>query len=511
MPDSVAYGKRLVKGSTIVFTAFIASGIIALLLRMFLARSFSVAEYGLFYAVFVLISFFELFRGLGFDTALVKHVPEFVIKKRFGMIKSSIDFVLLLRVTIAFLIVTVFFAFSNQIALTVFGTSEAVPLLLILGIWFILMSFSTLTNTYQGFQNMLAYASLKFLDNFFVFIFALLLVGGLCLGPLGAAYAYLFTAFTIAMLGFAILRYKYPMIFKVRTQITKSIIKTLSKFALPIFLTGLVGLVIGYMDTIMITVFRTLPEVGYYQAAQPMSNLLFSIAGSVLIVFFPMVSELWAKREQKLLGNMLHFLIKFSFIFIIPAVLIFIAFPEIIINVLFGSNYLAGAAALQILSLATVFHLLTGILNYTLAGIGKPIITTKVTALMAGFNLVWNLLLIPTYGIEGAAAASLGAYLLGYILLSYYARKSVKFTVPISLLIKIAVGAVLTLIFIFGLKSVLVMSPLPEAFIVGISSFLFYGGWILATKAVTKDDLKLIAKIVPLPKRLVKFANRLLG
>ena len=508
MADSVAYGKRLVKGSTIVFTAFVLSGFIGLLLRMFLARSLTVAEYGLFYAVFVLISFFELFRGLGFDTALVKYIPEFVVKRQFSKIKSSIDLVLLLRIGIGFLIMSVFFIFPGQISSAVFKTTAAVPLLLILGIWFILMGFSTLTNTFRGFQNMPVYASLKFLDNFLVFFLALLMVGYLGLGVVGAAYAYLFTAFVIAVLGFFALRWKYPKIFR-RPQMTRSLVKKLSAFAFPVFLTSVVGLVIGYMDTLMLTMFRSLQEVGYYQTARPMSDMLFSVAGSVLIVFFPMVSELWAKHEKKLLKNMVRFLMKFSFILAIPVVLIFVAFPETIIRIFFGADYVAGAVALQILSVMTIFHLMTGILNSTLAGIGKPAVTTAITSVMAVFNFIFNLVLIPVYGIVGAAFTSLASYMVGTVLLFYYTRKFVGFSFPAAPFAKSVAGGILTLLFIFGLKSLLALPPVYMVAVIGILSFAFYASWALATKAVTRDDLNLIARIVPVPNRIMKVIIKL--
>lgn len=57
----------------------------------------------------------------------------------------------------------------------------------------------------------------------------------------------------------------------------------------------------------------------------------------------------------------------------------------------------------------------------------------------------------------------------------------------------------------------LVLPLWPEAFAVMIPSLLFYGVWVLATKAVTKDDLRLIARIVPMPKWLVKAAGRFVG
>lgn len=57
----------------------------------------------------------------------------------------------------------------------------------------------------------------------------------------------------------------------------------------------------------------------------------------------------------------------------------------------------------------------------------------------------------------------------------------------------------------------LVLPLWREAFAVMIPSLLFYGVWILATKAVTKDDLRLVVRIVPMPKWLVRAAGRFVG
>jgi O-antigen/teichoic acid export membrane protein len=118
------------------------------------------------------------------------------------------------------------------------------------------------------------------------------------------------------------------------------------------------------------------------------------------------------------------------------------------------------------------------------------------------------LLLIPPYGIEGAAVASLCSFLLGVLILFHYTKKFVKFTTPVLSLFKTLIGGVLTLLLILGLKFAIVLPPWPEAFAVVIPSLLFYGVWILATKAITKDDLELIARIVPMPRWLVKVARR---
>jgi len=287
VPESKVYAKRLVKGSAIIFVSLIASQFVAFLLRMFLARSLSVAEYGLFYAMFAFLSFFTLFRGLGFGSALIKYIPEFGAKKQFGKIKSSIVFSLALHAALSFFIVSLILIFSGEIVLGFFKTESAVPILQILLIWFLATIFLLFGNVFIGFQNMAIYALLQFLRNLLIFLFAFLLVGYFGFGIRGAAFAYLFEMLVIAVLAFAILRRKYPSIFRAKTFITKPLIKKLSTFALPLFLSGIGGVIIAYMDTLMITASRSLSEVGLYQAAQPAAHFLWYLVGPLTIVFFP--------------------------------------------------------------------------------------------------------------------------------------------------------------------------------------------------------------------------------
>ena len=520
MPDPKSYARRLVKGSAIVFVALIASGFIAFLLRMFLARSFSVEEYGFFYTAIALVSFFALFRDFGLGSAVVKHIPEFKLRGQYGRIKSSMTFILLFQAILAFLVAVMLFVFSDQIVLAfsssedlaIVGMANASLVVKILSIWFFVAIFSlTFKRAFQGFQNMPAYALMSFFEIFFVLLSAILLVGLFGIGIGGAAYAYLLAFLVVAILGFFLFWKGYPRVIKEKVQITKSLIKKLFVFALPVFIGGLGGLIIGYTDTLMIASFWSSKQVGFYQTAQPAARILWYLVTPLVVVLFPMISELWARRERKLLRNALHFLTKFSFILIIPAALVFIAFPDIVINLLFGPRYLAGTTVLQILAGAAIVYMLYAILVSTINGIGKPIINTKVVGVMAGLNLAGNLLLIPAYGIEGAAIATFSAYTLGLVLMFYYARKLVKFTVPALSLLKTVTGGVLTLLIIFGLKSVLVLPPWPEAFVVVIPSLVFYGVWVLATKAITKDDLRLIARIVPMPKWLVRATGRFVG
>jgi len=512
MPESKDYAKRLVKGSTIVFTAFIASEVIGVFLRMFLARSLTIEEYGLFYAVFTLVSFFILFRDLGLGSSLVKYIPEFTIRKQFAEIKSSIASVLLVQATFGFIVSAVLFLFSDYMALAIFRTLDASLPLRILSIWFFAaMLYPLMQNTFQGFQNMPAYASVSVFSILSVLLPAMLFVGVLGLGVSGVALAYLLAAVVIGFSSLIFFIRRYPHVFQEKVSITKPLLKKLFTFALPLLIGAVAGLIISYTDTIMITIFRNLTDVGFYQVASPTARILWYIPLALTVILFPMISELWTRRKQALMGKMTHFLIKFSFVVIMPITFIFIAFPEIVINLLFGPGYLAGTTALQILAVTAIVYTPFMIFAQVMTGIGRPVILMKVVVFMACLNLVGNLALIPPYGIEGAAVATFTAHLLGLLLLAYYSRKFTKFSMPLSSLLKTLVGGTLTLLLILSLKFILVLSPWLEAFVVMIPSLLFYGVWILTTRAITRDDINLINEIVPMPRWITRFAKRLCG
>jgi O-antigen/teichoic acid export membrane protein len=509
LPNPEGYAKRLVKGSAIVFIALVASGFIAFFLRMFLARSLSKAEYGLFYAVFALISIFGMFRDFGLGSAIVKYIPEFAVRRQFGEIKSSVIILLLLQALFALPITAVLFLLSDRIAMAVFRTEIASQPIKILSTWFFVMIFFyTFQPMFQGFQNMPMFASMEFFNIFFVLLFAILFLSVLGLGLRGVAFAYLASSSALAVLGLFISLKNYSHVLKEKAIITKPLVTKLLKFAFPVFLSSLGIFILVYTDTVMITLFRTLEEVAFYQAAQPAAHILWYFPMALTTALFPMISELWTRREQKLLDRTLHFLIKFSFVLIIPAALIFIAFPEIVLHLLFP-GYEAGSTALRILAGAMVITTLHTILTSTMAGIGKPIVTTKVVTIMACSNVIMNLLLIPPYGIEGAAAATFASTLIGFFLMLYFALRSVKFTLPSASLLKTVSGGLLTLLLIFWLKLVLELSPWLELFAVIIPSMFFYGIWVLVTETLTVNDLELVKEAAPPLKEFVNIMKKL--
>ncbi|MEM2618741.1 MAG: flippase [Candidatus Hadarchaeales archaeon] len=515
MSEERDYARRFVRGTVMVFLGLIAAGFIAFLVRVFLARTLHDEAYGVFYTAIALVSFFGLFRDLGLGLALTKLVSEFQVHERFDEIKSSMLLTIVFSASLSLGIALTIYFLSGTIASSFFFKNPAIPpapVLRILSIWFFLSIFYLVfQSTFVGLQDMRARALIEFLSVSLILVFSVIFVWALGLGVRGAAYAYVAAALVMGGMTFLLLRMWYPRVLRAHSTLSWELGRRLFAFALPVFVGGIGALVLGYTDILMIAAFRTPVEVGFYQVALPTAQVLSPISLSLTTVLFPMISELWTRGKRKLAGKALYFLIKFSFILILPLAFVLIAFPEIVIRLLFGVEYLPGAAALRILAGAAIVSTLSGILATAMAGIGKPIINTEVTGIMAGFNPIGNLLLIPIYGIEGAAIATFFSHLLGLGLLLYYTREIMGLTPPALSLLKTAVGGILTLFLVFGLKSFLVMSAWLEAFVVMMLSLAFYAIWILTTKAVSRNDLVLIKRITPMPKWLLRAVGRFVG
>lgn len=512
------YARRFVRGGTTLFVGLVGATVFALALRMFLARALTKEDFGLFYGMLALVSMFTLFRGFGVSPALVKFIPEFKAKRKYDAIKSSIHIAMSIEAMISLTVGLALFFLPGKIAPLVLsrevspGTlSTATTLLRILGVWFAVgWIYVMFGSVFQGFQEMLLAAVDMFL-NPLIFSLVIVFVSFFHQGVEGVAYAYVGAVSVMGLAWYLFFRKRHPEVLMARTSITKPLVKKLYLFSIPILLGGLASVILGYMDTLTITKFRTPVEVATYNAALSVARLLSYIPLAVGGVLLPLFSEVWAKGEPELANKILGFVIKFSSLFILPLVLLFLVFPEIILRLLFGNEFLEGVLTLQILSVAMGFMAFFIILGSALAGIGRPAINTTVIVTIGIVNMVGNLLVVPLYGMEGAAAVTSISWLLGACMVYYFSKRHFKFALPKPLLLKAVVGGFLTLFLFYSLKSLLPLPLWPKLLAVSLPPLLFYLFFMLRARVIKEEDLELMREILPMPNLFFRVAKRVVS
>lgn len=502
------YAEHFVKGSVLIFFISILTNVISYLTRIFLARALTPVEYGLIYAVLSFLGLLNIFRTLGFSDTLRKKIPEYIINKNYVKIKSSIVFAFIINFLYMFAVFLIVFLFSGYFSSNVLGNIDGANVLIIIALSGVLTAgYGTIVAAFQGLHKVKIYSSLDFLTYLFRLIFIVALIS---LGVMAIAYSYLITSIITLILAFLIFNVKFSFITRAKIRINKKFSKEILYFSTPLMIGYVASSIFSNVDTVLVSIFRSLTEVGLYQVAQPLSNLLTIVAGSLTIILMPMVSELKAKNNSKMLSVILSLITKALFIIILPIAMVLIAFPENVISMLFGDAYIAAALPMQILSVGAIFMSLNYILSAAIIGIGKPGLNTKISFVTMFIGLGLNLALIPLIGIAGASITFLISSVVCFFILAFYSSKHIKVNMDWVNMLKIFAGGIITLAIIFSVKTLLTLNPWIELIFSMIVGVIFYSLFILFTKSIRRNEINIINRTnLPIPKKLMSFIMKL--
>ena len=197
------------------------------------------------------------------------------------------------------------------------------------------------------------------------------------------------------------------------------------------FITGF-SLVLNQTDLILVGSMLSTADAGKYAAASRVAMLLtfgITLANSIAA---PMMSQLYAQGKIPQLQRMLTFVAWGSFAFATPLCLGVMFWSEEIL-LLFGAEFTGAAGALAILAIGRWINALTGAAGYLMAMSGHEKQAAYILGVNAILNVVLNVLLIPRFGIEGAAIATLITTLSWSFLMLAYSKKYVGVNASLSI------------------------------------------------------------------------------
>lgn len=183
--------------------------------------------------------------------------------------------------------------------------------------------------------------------------------------------------------------------------------KKMLGFGVQIFGANAINMINYQADIILIGYFLTAIDVGYYAVAVGLSKFFWLIPQAIQTITYPATSEYWANNNQSSLQIMIDKSMKYSTCILLPIGLMVWLFAEEIIILIFGDSFIYAVLSLQILLIGTVINGVLGrSIGGTLAGIGRAYLVPKIAACSATINLIFNFILIPVFGIAGAAIAT---------------------------------------------------------------------------------------------------------
>lgn len=182
-------------------------------------------------------------------------------------------------------------------------------------------------------------------------------------------------------------------------------IRKLLSYTFPLTLTGIVGPIMGWIDTFMLGALKTAKEVGVYRAANYTAVFVSIVLQAFNSIFFPKIASLHEKGEVKQLEHLFKTTTKWILYFSLPVFVVMISLSGEILSI-FGVEFKVGAVALLFLASAQIISAGVGGIGgmLTMSGHSKEIFYTNLGSRLV--NVALNLLLIPKYGVLGAAVAT---------------------------------------------------------------------------------------------------------
>ena len=344
--------------SSISFSLLFGSlaSVTAYITRIVLARKLTAEDFGLFFAVYTFVMFLLFFRDLGLVQALVKYIAEFKTLQKFNLVKTAIYSTVVFQLISSAILALILTAISPWLTENYFKNPLAKPILFLLIIYiFTSVFFLVIKSTFQGLKKMLLFSSMEFVKNLLV-IGLILIFFKLGFTTLSPAIAFALVCLIISLIYLPIML-KHFNVLNVQVIDFKIVSKKLLLFGIPIFATALAGKFIGNLDTLMLTHFRSLEEVGVYNVVLP-TALMFTIIGrSISSIFLPLSTEFWISNNQKRLTESVIIILKHIFIVVGPLIIITIIFSKFFLETFFGQNYVSGTTALIILLIGVIFYI----------------------------------------------------------------------------------------------------------------------------------------------------------
>ena len=185
-------------------------------------------------------------------------------------------------------------------------------------------------------------------------------------------------------------------------------------------------LVITSTDVLFIAYYMSTADVGIYRVAFQLAVLGLFVTFAVQNVLFPRFSRWNQEGNKGLIATSLAKAYTFSLALAIPYCVGGWLTGSLLLEYVFGTEFSSGAGALFILLLALIAAVFPILQVMTLNALNQPKYSFYVTAVAVVVNIALNILLIPLFGINGAAIATLISIMIysigGYIVLRNYIR-----------------------------------------------------------------------------------------
>lgn len=387
------------------------------LITIYAARRLGPEQYGIFSYALGLAGFFIFFKNIGIDSILTREVakkPE----------RAHSYFSTALAIEVILLVVTVFLVLFVAPFFSKIGEATILLPLVV----FVLV-FDDLKDLFVAFfrgrEKMELEALVVVAANLAVVVLGFFVLR-IYPTPYALTAVYALSSALGVLTAAMLLR---PFVRGIVRNFDKNLVVPMLKSAWPIAVGGFSGIFLFNVDIVMLGWWRTPEEIGFYSAAQRMVGILSVFSGLVATTTFPAFSRFAHEDSHEKMKSALETVISILFIAAIPLVIGGYVLRHSLLGFVFGPSYAAAASVFIILLFAIFASYPRTILYNFLFAFDKQFQAVHYGIVASISNVLLCFLLIPKYGIVGAAIATTSSTALDAVLMWRLGKKIIKFKV----------------------------------------------------------------------------------
>jgi len=182
--------------------------------------------------------------------------------------------------------------------------------------------------------------------------------------------------------------------------------KDVVNFSFPVWLSGMMAKFQGNIQTIFIGSLSTIAGVGIFSVASQITSVSGEFSSAINTSSKPIIAELHERGDLSQMERIYQATNKWVITMQLPIFLMMILLPTTILSI-FGESFTGGATALIILAVADLLNTATGMGGVIIDMTGYTRLKLINSLARLALYIVFDLLLIPKWGLLGAAIAVL--------------------------------------------------------------------------------------------------------
>lgn len=290
-----------------------------------------------------------------------------------------------------------------------------------------------------------------------------------------------------------------------------SLVRKMFTFSLPMYLSAMVTFGALYVDRLTVAWFLPVSQLAIYNLGLLIATSVAFFINPINSILLPKISQYFAQRNQVTIRRGVGMTTDIVAFIYVPIALFIVSISSGIIIVLGNPDYVSATVPFSIILSVSAVFITQNVLVQALAGIGatKTFLFSSTSTLTS--NLILSIILIPRFGLLGAAVSYSSVYIVNFAVIYTFAKRFGVSEHRVGRIVKIWVSALVMLLVVHlfdnyvytlsfnvppGLVSFLLHDVL-KLVVYALVGLAVYMGMIRVTRSIHRREIEFFFRFVP--------------